>query len=142
MCESCLLSFATEKQSDCDTYKSLIGILHKDLDCFLGEDQVQLSLSAAKDEGLQVMEKKNSKYRCSCCGNSLKMKPSSNPKGGRHASLISQGPTPSPRAPLMNFRGPENRGLELPHIRYTELKFISDHEAEIPEDDDASDVYP
>lgn len=139
MCESCLLSFATEKESDCDTYKSLIGILHKDLDCFVGDDQVQLSLSSTKDEGLQVMEK-SSKYRCSCCGNSLKMKSSSSnhPKGGRHASLISQGPTPSPRAPFMNFRGAEHRGLELPHIRYTELKFISDNESELPEDDDAS----
>ncbi|KAH7528539.1 hypothetical protein FEM48_Zijuj05G0082800 [Ziziphus jujuba var. spinosa] len=143
MCESCLLSFATEKESDCDTYKSLIGILHKDLDCFLGEDQVQLSLSATKDEGLQVMEKSNSKYRCACCGNSMKMKSSSsssssNNKGGRHASLISQGPTPSPRAPFVNSRGHDHRGLELPHIRYTELKFISDNESELPEDDDAS----
>lgn len=136
MCESCLLSFATEKESDCDTYKSLIGILHKDLDCFLGDDhhEVQLSLSATKDEGVQVEE--SNKHRCSCCGQPLKIK-SSNPKG-RHPSRLSQGPTPSPRAPCVKSRSNENRGLELPHIRYTELKFISENESELPEDDDGS----
>ncbi|KAM7262897.1 hypothetical protein ACFE04_000580 [Oxalis oulophora] len=43
MCEGCLLSFATEKETDCDTYKSVIGILHKDLELLVDEydDQIR-----------------------------------------------------------------------------------------------------
>ncbi|CAE5957906.1 unnamed protein product [Arabidopsis arenosa] len=54
MCEGCLLSFATEKESDVDTYKSLIGILHKDLELLIDDErELQLAFPAAgskKDE--------------------------------------------------------------------------------------------
>ncbi|KAL6281207.1 hypothetical protein ACE6H2_018088 [Prunus campanulata] len=139
MCEACLLSFATEKESDCDTYKSLVGILHKDLECFVEDDyhQIQLSVPAARtwEEATGQVEKSSSivMVSCSCCGVPLKMSSTSSayPKG-KNGSALAHAPAPSPRAPLRND---ENRGLDLPHIRYTELKLMSDHESELPEDE-------
>ncbi|KAB2633436.1 hypothetical protein D8674_029683 [Pyrus ussuriensis x Pyrus communis] len=138
MCEACLLSFATEKESDCDTYKSLVGILHKDLECFVEDDhhQIQLSVPAARtwEEGAGQVEKSNSTVciSCSCCGVPLKMSSTSNsyPKG-KNDSVLAQAPAPSPRAPLRS----DDRSLDLPHIRYTELKLMSDNESELPEDE-------
>ncbi|KAM1209852.1 hypothetical protein ACFX2I_015416 [Malus domestica] len=138
MCEACLLSFATEKESDCDTYKSLVGILHKDLECFVEDDhhQIQLSVPAARtwEEGAGQVEKSNSIVciSCSCCGVPLKMSSTSNsyPKG-KNDSVLAQAPAPSPRAPLRS----DDRSLDLPHIRYTELKLMSDNESELPEDE-------
>lgn len=139
MCEACLLSFATEKESDCGTYKSLIGILHKDLDCLVEDDHhhIHLSLPAvrAKDEGFQI--EKSDILRCSCCGEFLKTKTkSSSYSRGRQASTFSQAPAPSPRAPFsLTQRNNEQRGLELPHGRCMELKLLSENESELLEDE-------
>ncbi|KAF4349559.1 hypothetical protein F8388_012240 [Cannabis sativa] len=116
MCEACLLSFATEKESDCGTYKSLVGILHKDLECLVEDDRhhIHLSLPAprAKDEAFQI--EKSDIIRCSCCGEFLKTKTKtksiSHPKG-RHVSTFSQAPAPSPRATFSSIQRP--RELKL-----------------------------
>ncbi|XP_061373513.1 probable myosin-binding protein 5 [Gastrolobium bilobum] len=131
MCEACLLSFATEKESDCDTYKSLVGILHKDLECFVEDGQpIQLSL---KDDGIMHVDT-SSNQRCSCCGEPLKVK-SSNAKV-KHSESFARAPTPSPRAfPFATSKTDEP--LELPHIRYSGLKFISDNDSELPEEEDS-----
>ncbi|XP_023541661.1 probable myosin-binding protein 5 [Cucurbita pepo subsp. pepo] len=128
MCEVCLLSFATGKESDCDTYKSLVGILHKDLECFVEDDNQQVvSLPMGKGSGDFCC--------CSCCGEPLKVK-SSNSKG-KNGSTFSQAPAPSPRAAFSNLKNEEKpTGLEIPHIRYTELKLLSDSEPEFVEDDE------
>ncbi|XP_022735842.1 probable myosin-binding protein 5 [Durio zibethinus] len=127
LCESCLLSFATEKESDCDTYKSLLGILHKDVELFVDEDhEVHLSLPVGKKDE-EVLEKSND-HRCSCCGEPLKVK--SSYSKGKNSSLSSLAPAPSPRAPA-------NRNLYLSHIKYTELK-LNSYEAEVHEDNDGS----
>ncbi|KAK8659171.1 hypothetical protein V6N13_029381 [Hibiscus sabdariffa] len=96
LCENCLLSFATEKETDCHNYKSLLGILHKDIELFLDEEQhVHLSLpSGTKDE---VVQKRND-YRCACCGEPLKVK-LSNPKW-KSSYLSSFTHAPSPRVPV------------------------------------------
>ncbi|XP_023000843.1 probable myosin-binding protein 5 isoform X2 [Cucurbita maxima] len=141
MCEVCLLSFATEKESDCNTYKSLVGILHKDLECFVEDDNCQVVRQppvGKKDEGLQ-MEKVSGvggdDCCCSCCGESLKVK-SSNSKG-KNGSTFSQAPAPSPRAGFVPaFRNEDKTSLELPHVNYTELKLLSDSESEFVEDDE------
>uniref|UniRef100_A0A5B7A2D5 GTD-binding domain-containing protein n=1 Tax=Davidia involucrata TaxID=16924 RepID=A0A5B7A2D5_DAVIN len=129
MCEGCLLSFATEKESDC-----VGGILHKDIDSFV-EDDYKIQLKSGRRDDLLQVEKI---HRCSCCGEPLKMRPSSK-KMARNSSisgsLLSQAPAPSPRAP-----GATWKNEELPHIRYTELKFMLDNESELPEDEDASTV--
>ncbi|KAM5570608.1 putative myosin-binding protein 5 [Rosa sericea] len=135
MCEACLLSFATEKESDFDTYKSLVGILHKDLECFVEDDehQIQLSVPAARtweDAGSIEKSRDSMTIGCSCCGVPLKL--SSYPKS-KSVSGLAQAPTPSPRAP--SGRNDDNPGLDLPPIRYTELKFMSDNESELPEDE-------
>lgn len=119
-----------------------MGILHKDLECFVEDDHhhIHLSLPApiAKDEGV-VIEKSNI-IRCSCCGEFLKTKTkTSSYTKGKHASAFSQAPAPSPRAPLsLLHRSNEQRGLELPHGRSTDLKLLSENESELPEDENGS----
>uniref|UniRef100_A0A9I9CE82 GTD-binding domain-containing protein n=1 Tax=Cucumis melo TaxID=3656 RepID=A0A9I9CE82_CUCME len=138
MCEVCLLSFATQKESDCNTYKSLVGILHKDLECFVEDDNRHVSLPpmGKKDDVLHMEKGIGVNYSCcSCCGEPLKVK-SSNSKG-KNGSTFSQAPAPSPRASFTpSFRNDDKTGLELPHIRYTELKLLSDSESDYVEDDD------
>ncbi|KAF8103279.1 hypothetical protein N665_0188s0221 [Sinapis alba] len=98
MCEGCLLSFATtEKESDCDTYKSLIGILHKDLQLLI-DDERKLPLSLNKHDNFvqtttNLMDYKTSnnnislKQHCSCCGELM----------NNNSSFLA--PAPSPRVP-------------------------------------------
>ncbi|XP_038686942.1 probable myosin-binding protein 5 [Tripterygium wilfordii] len=127
MCEACLLSFATEKESDCDTYKSLVGILHKDIELFVDDDhEVHLSLPAGRKDDAQV--EKSSIHKCSCCGEPLKVK-SSYPKG-KNGGMVSHAPAPSRRASFS-----ARNDLDLPHIRYTELKFMPDNQSEVVGDE-------
>ncbi|XP_010416341.1 PREDICTED: probable myosin-binding protein 6 [Camelina sativa] len=105
MCEGCLLSFATEKDSDCDTYKSLIGILHKDLELLI-DDERELPLAFKKDDNFVQTTKNLVDYKinnnnlksdslkehCSCCGELLKMKSEKLPKNNSFLA-----PAPSPR---------------------------------------------
>ncbi|XP_062025974.1 probable myosin-binding protein 5 [Rosa rugosa] len=138
MCEACLLSFATEKESDFDTYKSLVGILHKDLECLVEDDehQIQLSVPAARtweDAGSIEKSKDSMTIGCSCCGAPLKLSSASSYSKAKSVSGLAQAPTPSPRAPP--GRNDDNPGLDLPPIRYPELKFMSDNESELPEDE-------
>ncbi|CAL9215507.1 unnamed protein product [Arabidopsis halleri] len=130
MCEGCLLSFATEKESDVDTYKSLIGILHKDLELLIDDErELQLAFPAAgskKDENFyQVDQRTNNsndrfhkQQRCSCCGQLLKLK-SEKPKNNNQSFFAA--PSPSPRVSF------NQRTLDLSNIKYTDS----------PEDDDA-----
>ncbi|KAJ9163682.1 hypothetical protein P3X46_023323 [Hevea brasiliensis] len=132
MCETCLLSFATEKATDGHTYKSLVGILHKNIEMFVDNDQDHhFTLpTGRKDDSMQA--EKIIFNRCLCCGEPLKAKSYFKGKG---LSMVSQAPNPSPRAPFANLRNEEHRNMELPHMRYTELKF-SDNESELHEDED------
>ncbi|KAK6123440.1 hypothetical protein DH2020_042822 [Rehmannia glutinosa] len=134
MCQGCLLSFATEKESDFDKYKSLVGILHKDVDWFVEDERKTLMKPLRKDETetMSCDDQRSGILRCSCCGETLKLKSSS--KYSR--SLSMNGPTPSPRAPLFGSRNEDGGNLDLPHIRYTELKLMSDTESELQEDED------
>ncbi|XP_010428475.1 PREDICTED: probable myosin-binding protein 6 [Camelina sativa] len=105
MCEGCLLSFATEKDSDCDTYKSLIGILHKDLELLI-DDERELPLAFKKDDNFVQTTKNLVDYKinnnnlksdslkehCSCCGELLKLKSEKLPKNNSFLA-----PAPSPR---------------------------------------------
>lgn len=132
MCEGCLLSFATGKEIDCDRYKSLVGILHRDIDTLVDEGR-NFMRSGRKDDPMQI-----DNPRCSCCGEPLKVR--SYPKFSRNSSMNANiAPTPSPRAPLLSsWRNEEVRNLELPHIRYTELKFVPENDPELPGDEDSS----
>ncbi|CAI0549563.1 unnamed protein product [Linum tenue] len=107
MCEGCLLSFATEKESGSDTYKSLVGILHKDVELFFEDDEVQLP-KQPNDVVMAAAQAHHSLHRCSCCGGPLK---GGKPKG-KNAGF-SQAPTPSPRALPPPTVAPL-RHLELP----------------------------
>ncbi|CAL5441334.1 unnamed protein product [Camellia sinensis] len=135
MCEGCLLSFGTERESGTNTYKSIVGIMHKDIDSFMDNDDMMnlKSLAGRKDD-----------QWCCCCGEPLKVRPSvkaMNCSPSMNASLVSLAPTPSPRAPpAVTWKNEEVRNLELPHIRYTELKFMSDNESELMEDEDSSNL--
>lgn len=128
MCEGCLLSFATQKESDCDTYKSLVGVLNKNLECFIEDSQnIQLSL---KDDGA-LQADKSTTQRCSCCGAPLKAK--SNFSKGKNSVSFLQAPTASPRAhPFIATKNEESRDLESPRIPYTKSYF------ELPQNEDGN----
>ncbi|MCD7455410.1 hypothetical protein HAX54_028061 [Datura stramonium] len=133
MCEGCLLSFATEKEADCDKYKSLIGILYKDIDCFVDDDP-KMSIKSVKNEEEVIKTGSVVVLSCSCCGEPLKSRTkylrSSSINGNHH----SQAPVTSPRSPL-TWKNEESGNLELPQIQYTKLKFISDNHSELPDDE-------
>ncbi|WCJ36005.1 hypothetical protein M5689_017227 [Euphorbia peplus] len=136
MCDGCLLSFASEKPSESNSYKSQVGNLHKDIELLLDNDQDHhhhrhMSLSAAKKDDL-LQGDKNSQNRCSCCGEPLKMKFYVKGKG---SSLATQAPAPSPRAAFVNLRNERSRSMDLPHSRFAELKFSS-NDLELNEDED------
>ncbi|KAJ0256461.1 GTD-binding domain-containing protein [Hirschfeldia incana] len=111
MCEGCLLSFVTEKESDCDTYKSLIGILRKDLELLI-DDERKLPLGLKKDDNFDLTTTNLTNYRknnnnislkqhCSCCGELLK----------KDSSFLA----PSPRVPYNKLSENESefRGLDV-----------------------------
>ncbi|KAF5476901.1 hypothetical protein F2P56_003591 [Juglans regia] len=128
MCEGCLLSFATEKESDCITYKSLVGILHKDLECFVKDD---LSLATCKkDDIVQVEKIISSIHCCSCCGEPLKL--NSSYSKGKGAGAYSITPAPSPRTPLAALAKEETRNMDL--------KFVPDPDS-LLEDEDGSTAF-
>ncbi|ESQ27671.1 hypothetical protein EUTSA_v10019533mg [Eutrema salsugineum] len=123
MCEGCLLSFATEKESDCDTYKSLIGILHKDLELLI-DDERELPLAFKKDDNFvqtttnlvdyktnnnNNTKKDSLKQHCSCCGELLKMKSEKLPKTNN--SFLA--PAPSPRVPYNKLSESESEFRDL-----------------------------
>ncbi|KAL6559437.1 hypothetical protein OROGR_004554 [Orobanche gracilis] len=136
MCKGCLLSFATEKESDFDKYKSLVGIFHKDSDLFVEDERKQLLKPLKKEETEILSGDKSGILRCSCCGEPLKSKAPS--KFNR--SLSMNAPAPSPRAPVFGGRNEGGGNLDLSHIRYTELKLMSDTESEVLEDEDAPNI--
>ncbi|KAJ8772361.1 hypothetical protein K2173_027538 [Erythroxylum novogranatense] len=128
LCESCLLSFVTEKETDTETYKSLIGFLHKDIELLVEDDQeFQLTLPTGKKN----VEVESYLHRCFCCGKPLKVK---SHMRENNSHVFSQAPTPSPRAPFATFRNEEHRRIDLPHIRCTQFKF-PEHELHDAEDD-------
>ncbi|KAJ4851376.1 hypothetical protein Tsubulata_006695 [Turnera subulata] len=138
MCEGCLLSFATEKESDCDTYKSLVGILHKDIEMFVDDDsEVHLTLPAGvKDD--PVPNVKSSLHRCSCCGESLKVKTQPKAKRGG-GGFVQHAPTPSPRA--FGMIKTEEPRMDLSHIRCKELKLSDNEPDQLPPDEDGSNTF-
>lgn len=131
MCEGCLLSFATAKESDCIKNKSApVEILNKDLECYFGDSsQMPLSLTARKKDDFVHVEKSSIHY-CSCCGDPLKVK--SPYSKGRVVNAFSPSPTPSPRAPFVTLSR-ETGSLKSPCTRYAKLRFISEHDS-LPED--------
>uniref|UniRef100_A0A7N0U1P0 GTD-binding domain-containing protein n=1 Tax=Kalanchoe fedtschenkoi TaxID=63787 RepID=A0A7N0U1P0_KALFE len=144
MCEGCLLSFATGKEADCDTYKSLVGILNKDLECFVEDDsKIHLKFPGAvrRDEDIIEVEKSSPEHFCSCCGEALKVKltfPRGNAAGAAVSNKMKQvsgAPTPSPRAPHASAKyEAEPRSLDLPHIPYTELKSLKGSQSPLEEE--------
>lgn len=147
MCQSCLLS--TEKDADSDRYKSLVGILHKDADRSVENNDQKLSVRLAKKDVKQVVDENVDISDCSCCGETLKSKPSSRlvrnmsmnfapaPNPNPAPGLI---PSPSPRASFLGSRYEEGRNVESPRFRYSEARQILDNKSNVIEDD-ASNVY-
>jgi len=132
MCEGCLLSYATEKDSDCEKYKSLVGILHKDINLFVEDNPRTTYIKPRKKGEIEQFDDKAGILRCCCCNEPLKIRPSSQ----YNRSLSMNAPTPSPRATLLKKE--EGRNIELPHYRYSELRFTSDAESVLPEEEYAS----
>ncbi|KAG6736212.1 hypothetical protein POTOM_061061 [Populus tomentosa] len=136
MREGCLLSFATKKESDCDTYKSPVRVLHKNIELFVEDDRdIHLRLPTVGKDSTVPAEKSNL-HQGSCCGNPLKVKAYTK---GKIAGTLSQAPPPSPSVPLVSLRNEDPRKLDLSHVRYTELNF-SENDSELQDDEDVSNA--
>ncbi|XP_055827341.1 probable myosin-binding protein 5 isoform X2 [Solanum dulcamara] len=133
MCEGCLLSFATEKEADCGKYKSLVGILHKDIDCFV-EDDHRMSIKPVKNEDEVIKTGSVVVQNCSCCGEPLKLRTKYARNSSINGNHYSQAPASSPRSSL-TWKNEESGNMELPHIQYTKLKFSSDDDSILPDDE-------
>ncbi|MED6195133.1 hypothetical protein PIB30_035160 [Stylosanthes scabra] len=119
MCEKCLLSFG--KDSDTETYKSLLGILQRDLEFFVEDGQkVNLNL---KDDGIMQFERSRI-HKCACCG-AASTKSSISSKG-RTSGPHLRAPAASPRAPAS--RSEDSSAPESPHIRSAALRLLSENE--------------
>ncbi|KAF9667796.1 hypothetical protein SADUNF_Sadunf15G0060700 [Salix dunnii] len=120
--EGCLLYFPAKKESDCDTYKSPVGVLNKNIELFVDDDL----------DSMLPAEKRNL-HQGSGCGNPLEVKACSK---GKIVGMISQAPAP-PWVPLASLRNDQDpRKLDLSdHVRYTELKF-SENDSELQDDED------
>ncbi|XP_051126359.1 probable myosin-binding protein 5 [Andrographis paniculata] len=119
MCQGCLLSFASGRDSHSDKYKSLVGTLHGDV---AEED---------KNYDAEVPYFKSYTPRwCSCCGEALRPKKVAKKRQARSLSI--GGPTSSPRAP--SRLGNKNE-VELPRVKCREVRASSDARLEYLEDD-------
>ncbi|KAI3820798.1 hypothetical protein L1987_08346 [Smallanthus sonchifolius] len=137
MCDGCLISFQTDKESDSlDTKKPV-----EQRESHGYKDGVQemkpIQVKTGKETSVNKQAAKMSK--CSCCGESFVKRTSSKvfvrTPSNLRASLTA--PAFSPRAPLtpMGWRNDDAKNAELSQMRYTELKFVSDNEPDGPEDD-------
>lgn len=106
MCEGCLLSFATEKESD---KKWVLGRMQKrkEKDGFIEDDKKVFN-------------------RCSCCGEPLKLRAASKDYTRSLSNL---------RASAIIGTSPPRTPWKTEDSRYTELRFVSDNEPDMPDYD-------
>ncbi|KAJ0571315.1 putative myosin-binding protein [Helianthus annuus] len=138
MCDGCLISFQTDKESDCLDTKNLVepegSNGYKD-----GDPEMKLKQVKTGKETANASTRVAEMSKCSCCGESFKKRTSSKvfvrTPSNLRASLTA--PAFSPRVPLtpMGWRNDDAKNVELNQMRYTELKFVSDNEPDVPEDD-------
>lgn len=130
MCEGCLLSFATEKESHMDINKSLLSSLQKGNNGFVENDRKMVmkpiktvnDYNSSNDGMLDVS-------KCSCCGEPLKPKVASKTYARSFSNArVSTVATSSPRA--LTCFSPKWKHDDS---RYTELKFICDGEQDMIE---------
>lgn len=107
MCHVCIVSFATDKDSDCDKYKAVASILNKDIDRVLDDDRRAALLRRLKKDD------DDPNLWCSCCGEPLKLRASK--KFLRSLSTM----TPRVSSPRLSWLPKKND--ETPRSRYLEL---------------------
>ncbi|KAG6410311.1 hypothetical protein SASPL_128369 [Salvia splendens] len=113
MCHVCIVSFATEKDSDCDKYKAVAAILNKDIDRIVDDDRRAALLRRLKKDDDDKGAGADPNLWCSCCGEPLKLRASK--KFLR--SLSTRSPVSSPRLSWL-----ANKNDETPRSRYLELE--------------------
>ncbi|KAL8098007.1 hypothetical protein AgCh_030947 [Apium graveolens] len=118
MCDSCLLSFATERDSDIDTHNF---ILHKDIDAFVEEDHKIL-----KGSDYMTPKKGSVNNCCSCCGEPLTRNLKKSDKHPSRATALANASISFPRAPTSELTDEEVSSDELPRIRNIRLQSESD----------------
>ncbi|XP_024976131.1 probable myosin-binding protein 5 [Cynara cardunculus var. scolymus] len=133
MCEVCLLSFAMEKESEDDTKKP---VEPKDVDASKDGER-KMTLKPVKTGKENDNDKVIEMSKCSCCGDPFKTRYSSKVFVRTPSTIRALAPNMSPRAPFtpVGWRQDDGKNTDLSHVRYTELKFISDNEPYMHEDD-------
>ncbi|KAJ9567974.1 hypothetical protein OSB04_003940 [Centaurea solstitialis] len=134
MCEVCLLSFAMEKESEDDAKKPAE---QKDSDASKKDGERKMTLKPVKtgkeDENSKAVEMS----KCSCCGDPFNTRYSSKVFVRTPSTARALAPNMSPRVPFtpVGWRQDDGKNVDLSHVRYTELKFISDNESDMHDDD-------
>ncbi|XP_077245532.1 myosin-binding protein 1-like [Tasmannia lanceolata] len=155
ICEGCLFSFATEKKSNSETYKSLLGKLGQEIGFCADDDHHSCLELPAKEPSLKnpTLDSRPKRH-CSCCNEPLKSKtythrvlerkstspevaeldfPLSGSMGDSLDDLKKR--KKSSGSSAVSYLG--NSGFDpLSHIGYTELKITSDSESEVMISDD------
>lgn len=135
MCTNCLLSFATEKKSSAETYRSLVAILGTKLDISVERDhKIHFKLPFNEEEDQSDAEKRNA-YRCSCCGEPLRTGISPD---GCQVPEIHVPPFPFDRESMMVKRKGPRCSYPLSHISFMEQRIPSDAESDNVIDDNVS----
>ncbi|GJU47672.1 hypothetical protein Tco_1217227 [Tanacetum coccineum] len=132
------LSTVVQTEKETDSSDTKISVDEKESNVNKNGDR-RIKLKPVKtgketDGNTQVVEM----IKCSCCGESFKPRISSkmfvrtpsNIRASTFRHALSQ------RAPLtlIGWRHDDAKNVELPHIRYTELKFISNNAPDVPDE--------
>nr|CAD1828025.1 unnamed protein product [Ananas comosus var. bracteatus] len=139
LCENCLLSFATEKKSNLETYRSLVGKLGLDFD--QGEHDY-----FDEDDEVPLLDESMSSFpferNCSCCSEPLKkMSRGVGVLWKKSSGIKNTTETGNSIPDLVEHESTEPNGVyhskdegadHLSHIGYRELKITSDSESETP----------
>ncbi|XP_072951173.1 myosin-binding protein 1-like [Typha angustifolia] len=163
MCERCLFSFATEKKSNPETYRALVGKLGVVIDD-IGEDYVQKAVD--RDDAHDTFQGKNAaeipllddslsccqvERDCSCCSEPLKNKAHAiRLYHNKSSELDVADIVSSHQHHQTSLEDTEDKSLDpkdiyhlcthdvdpLSHIGYSEVKVTSDSESDIPFSDD------
>nr|XP_043618420.1 probable myosin-binding protein 5 [Erigeron canadensis] len=129
MCEGCLLSFATEKESDTNTNKSLLKNMQKKKDELKEEDDKKMVIKTGNGYNENILDVR----RCSCCGEPLKPKasPKAYTRSFSNARASTLATTSSPRAHTCFTP----TAWKTDDSKYMELRFVCDNELDMPEYD-------
>ncbi|KAK4350475.1 hypothetical protein RND71_029788 [Anisodus tanguticus] len=120
--------------SICEVHKDISSLAYCHVHKKLSDIRNVKSIKSVKNEEEVIKTGSVVVLNCSCCGEPLKLRTIYSRNSSINGNHCSQAPAPSPRSPI-TWKNEEWGNLELPHIQYTKLKFISDNDSDLPDDE-------